>query len=165
MHGAHVAARPSLDYSIDHPAEVAAVLPQLDAERIRATIAELSAMKSRYYRSESGAAASTWLRDRWKSFTTRKRITVELVETGYPQKSVVMTIPGTTRASEVIVIGAHLDSIAITGDPRNAPGADDDASGIATLTEVARVLLAGDYRPARTIQLMAYAAEEVGLRG
>ncbi|HEX4419724.1 MAG TPA: M20/M25/M40 family metallo-hydrolase [Kofleriaceae bacterium] len=162
---AHDAARPGPDYTIDRPAEVRAVLPQLDAARIAATIAELSAMKNRYYRSDSGAAAATWLRDRWRSFSTRRRVTVELVDTGYPQKSVVMTIPGTTRASEVIVIGGHLDSIAIGGTSSTAPGADDDASGIATLTEVARVLLAGDYRPARTIQLMAYAAEEVGLRG
>ncbi|WP_370660982.1 M20/M25/M40 family metallo-hydrolase [Massilia cavernae] len=43
-----------------------------------------------------------------------------------------------------------------------APGADDDASGIAGLTEVLRVLAAGDYKPRRTIKLIAYAAEEVG---
>ena len=47
----------------------------------------------------------------------------------------------------------------------DAPGADDDASGVASLTEVIRVLLAGNYQPRRTIKFMAYAAEEVGLRG
>lgn len=95
----------------------------------------------------------------------RTDITIELVDHGYPQKSVVMTIPGTTRASEVIVLGGHLDSINWKNVSHPAPGADDDASGIATLTEVARVLLAKDFRPARTIKLMAYGAEEVGLRG
>jgi leucyl aminopeptidase len=78
---------------------------------------------------------------------------------------VVLTIPGTTRANEVVVIGGHLDSIAPGGRESNAPGADDDASGIATLTEVLRVLLANDWRPERTVKFMAYAAEEVGLRG
>jgi leucyl aminopeptidase len=158
-------ARPGFDYTLDRPEAVRAVLPALDAARIRDTIRELSAMQNRYYQSPSGAAASLWLRDRWRSFTSRPDVTVELFETGYAQKSVILTIPGTTRAGEVVVLGGHLDSIAIGGSSSTAPGADDDASGIATLTEVARVLLAGDYRPARTIQLMAYAAEEVGLRG
>lgn len=154
-----------IDYTIDRGELVGAVLPKLDQSKILATIGELSAMRNRYYRSQTGAAASLWLRDRWLSFTDRKDVTAELVDHGYPQKSVVLTIPGTTRASEVIVLGGHLDSIAVGGTESNAPGADDDASGIATLTEVVRVLLQSDYHPARTIKVMAYAAEEIGLRG
>ncbi len=163
----HVAAtpRPTPDYTLDRGELVRAVLPQLDASRIRDTIVELSAMKNRYYESPSGAAASTWLAARWRALATRADVTIELVDHGWAQKSVVMTIPGTTRANEVVVIGGHLDSIAIGGVASVAPGADDDASGIATLTEVARVVLASDVRPERTIKFMAYAAEEVGLRG
>jgi bacterial leucyl aminopeptidase len=156
----------AIDYTIDHAPVVDKVLPSLDRNNIKATIGELSAMPTRYYRSATGAAASTWLRDRWRSFTTRTDVTIELFDQGYPQQSVIMTIPGTTRASEVVVIGGHLDSIRMYGgkDAR-APGADDDASGIATLSEVARALLAHNYRPARTIKFIAYAAEEIGLRG
>jgi leucyl aminopeptidase len=154
-----------VEYTIDRPDVVRAVLPALDKTKILATIGEMQAMKNRYYQSESGAAASIWLQQRWRSFTSRPDVTVELFDHGYPQKSVIMTIPGTTRASEVVVIGGHLDSIAPGGTSSRAPGADDDASGIATLTEVARVLLAGDFRPERTVKFMAYAAEEVGLRG
>jgi leucyl aminopeptidase len=154
-----------IDYTLDHAGVVNAMLPDVDAARILDTIRQLSAMKNRYYRSESGAAASLWLRDKWRSFTTRTDVTVELFDQGYEQKSVILTIPGTTRKNEIVVVGGHLDSIAIGGTSSNAPGADDDASGIATLTEVARVLLAKDFHPARTIKFMAYAAEEVGLRG
>ncbi|HEX7839765.1 MAG TPA: M20/M25/M40 family metallo-hydrolase, partial [Kofleriaceae bacterium] len=157
--------RPDVPYTLDRAAAVRAVLPALDAARIRDTIRELSAMPNRYYQSPSGAAASIWLRDRWRSFASRPDVTVELVDHGYAQKSVVLTIPGSSRAGEVVVLGGHLDSIAPGGGASTAPGADDDASGIATLTEVVRVLSASDYRPARTIQFMAYAAEEVGLRG
>ena len=153
------------DYRLDRPELVRAALQKVEAQEILGTIQRLSGMKNRYYRSETGAAASVWLRDRWRSFTTRPDVTVELVDHGYAQKSVVMTIPGTTRANEVVIIGGHLDSIAPGGNSSNAPGADDDASGIATLTEVARVLLASDVRPQRTLKFMAYAAEEVGLRG
>jgi leucyl aminopeptidase len=154
-----------VEYSIDRHEVVRAVLPKLSEATILTTIGELQGMKNRYYRSPSGAAASTWLQERWRSFTTRKDVTVELFDHGYPQKSVIMTIPGTTRAHEVVVIGGHLDSIAPGGTSSRAPGADDDASGIATLSEVARVLLASEFQPERTIMFMGYAAEEVGLRG
>ena len=154
-----------VDYTIDRPALVTAVLPHLSDQKILETIRELSAMKNRYYRSESGAAASAWLAAKWRGFTDRADVTIELFDQGYPQKSVIMTIPGSVRPSEVIVIGGHLDSIAPGGTASHAPGADDDASGIATLTEIARVLLASEFRPERTIKFMAYAAEEVGLRG
>jgi bacterial leucyl aminopeptidase len=156
---------PPVDYRIDRPHVVKPALSSIEESRILDSIIRLSSMKNRYYRSESGANASIWLRDRWRSYTTRTDVTIELVDHGYAQKSVVMTIPGTTRPDEVVIIGGHLDSIAPGASSSNAPGADDDASGIATLTEVARVLLASDARPARTIKFMAYAAEEVGLRG
>lgn len=162
---APVAPRVTVDYTIDRAPVVEAVLPRLDDKAILQTIRELSAMKNRYYRSESGAAASAWLAAKWRTFTTRSDVTIELFDQGYPQKSVIMTIPGTTYPSQVIVIGGHLDSIAPGQSNSTAPGADDDASGIATLSEVARVLLAADFRPERTIKFIAYAAEEVGLRG
>jgi len=154
-----------MSYTLDRPEVVKAVLPALEEKRIEATIRELSANKNRYYMSASGARASVWLRDRWRGYTTRTDVTVELMDHGYEQASVIMTIPGTTRANEVVVIGGHLDSIAPGGISSNAPGADDDASGVSTLDEVARVLLAKDFRPERTIKFIAYAAEEVGLRG
>ncbi|MBZ0232367.1 MAG: M20/M25/M40 family metallo-hydrolase, partial [Deltaproteobacteria bacterium] len=156
---------PPVDYRLARPHVVRAVLPGIEARQLLGTIEHLSGMKNRYYRSPTGAAASEWLRDRWRGFTTRADVTVELVDHGYPQRSVVLTIPGSTRPDEVVIIGGHLDSIAPGGTSSAAPGADDDASGIATLTEVARVLLASDVRPQRTLQFMAYAAEEVGLRG
>jgi bacterial leucyl aminopeptidase len=64
-----------------------------------------------------------------------------------------------------VVLGAHLDSINGTAEGTRAPGADDDASGVASLTEVIRVLMNSNWRPSRTIEFMAYAAEEVGLKG
>jgi len=165
VHAGVAQVRPETDYPLDRAAAVRAVVPALDAGRIRDMIRELSAMPNRYYQSATGAAASIWLRDRWRALSARPEVTVELVDHGYAQQSVVLTIPGGARADEVVVIGGHLDSIAAGGAASTAPGADDDASGIATITEVARVLLARDFRPARTVQFMAYAAEEVGLRG
>jgi leucyl aminopeptidase len=86
---------------------------------------------------------------------------------GYPQPSVSLTIAGSDLAEETVVVGAHLDSIIGIGmsETARAPGADDDASGVASMTEALRALIASGYRPRRTIQVIAYAAEEAGLRG
>lgn len=84
------------------------------------------------------------------------------------QSSVVLTIPGSEdpqATGPVVIIGAHLDSINALDHTANAPGADDDASGIATLVEVVRAIANSGATFKRTIELHAYAAEEVGLYG
>jgi leucyl aminopeptidase len=162
----HVLRENPVEYTLDRAPVVAAVLPRLDKDRIAATIRELSAFPNRYFKSASGIAAAKWIQDRWRSLSPRPDITVDLVQhPQWEQPSVIMTIPGTTKPSEVIVIGGHLDSISMGRSAGTAPGADDDASGIATISEVARVLLAANYHPARTIMFIGYSAEEVGLRG
>ncbi|WP_229477314.1 M20/M25/M40 family metallo-hydrolase [Massilia rubra] len=161
--------RPS--YLIVHQAQVMPMLAGMKAKQIARTIAGLSAFPDRFYNSPHGARASEWLRQGWAA--TGARHGGVLVETfahpGFPQGSVIATIAGTDLADEVVVIGAHLDSINANAmdEPGSAqaPGADDDASGVAGLTEVLRVISESKYRPRRTIKLIAYAAEEVGLRG
>ena len=152
-------------YTLDHAAAVNALLPALEEPSLRGTIQQLSGFQTRFYTSTTGIAVSSWLRDRWAGYAgTRTDVQFALfTHPGFAQQSVIATIPGTERPDEVIVIGGHLDSIAPGSS--TAPGADDDASGIATLSEVLRVLLAKDFRPKRTLRFIAYAAEEVGLRG
>ena len=59
-----------------------------------------------------------------------------------------LTIAGTDLAAEKVVVGAHLDSILSfrMSDTARAPGADDDASGVASMTEALRALIASGYR-------------------
>ena len=46
-----------------------------------------------------------------------------------------------------------------------APGVEDNASGVGTITEILRILMEHDHRPKRTLQFMVYAGEEVGYIG
>jgi bacterial leucyl aminopeptidase len=146
------------------PEAINRMLPLLDRTRLLATIMGLSSYPTRYYTSASGVNSMNWLRDRWNELAAGKSyVTVALrTHTGWAQPSVMMTIQGTDLADEYVVVGGHGDSISFGG---NAPGADDDASGVATFTEIARVLLADGVRFRRTVVFIAYAAEEVGLRG
>jgi hypothetical protein len=63
-----------------------------------------------------------------------------------------VTIPGTSRAGDVVVIGAHYDAV------EGAPGADDNASGTAALLALARSF--AGRRFARTVRLVAFVNEE-----
>jgi leucyl aminopeptidase len=156
-------------YEIDDQAEVNALLPQLQESNIRSTIVKLSTdYKNRYYTTSGGIGSSNDLLTTWKQLAAgRDDVTVkQFSHPNWPQKSVILTIKGTTNPGKIVVIGGHLDStIGWTNENSIAPGADDDASGVATLQEVMRVLLSSNYKPRRTLQFMAYAAEEVGLKG
>jgi bacterial leucyl aminopeptidase len=153
-------------YTIDNAATVGPVLDELDEGNITAQIQELSALQTRHYLTPFGLQASILVRDRWQAIADhagRTDVVVELMAHDFQQKTVIVTIPGSTLADEVVVVGGHLDSIA--PGSASAPGADDDASGIATLTEVYRALIAKNYHPQRTVKFIAYAGEEQGLRG
>ncbi len=80
--------------------------------------------------------------------------------------NIVAVLPGTDIDAGVIVIGAHYDTINNTEffDTRiRAPGANDNASGIAVMLEVARVLVSEPHRA--TIMFVAFTASETGRQG
>jgi bacterial leucyl aminopeptidase len=155
-------------YAIDDGEIVNALLPQVQENRVLQGIQTLSDYRNRYYNSPHGVAVSDDLARDWQRMAgNRSDVSVRQVKHAWPQKSVVMTIRGSRHPEEIVVIGGHLDSITplVFRENSRSPGADDDASGVASLSEVARVLLEAGYRPKRTIEFMAYAAEEVGLLG
>ncbi|MDO9094742.1 MAG: M20/M25/M40 family metallo-hydrolase [Rubrivivax sp.] len=159
-------------YAIDNVAEVNALLPQLQASNLLSTITDLSAFQNRRYNSTHGVAASDWLRIKWLTLLpsrtqtgSRPRWRLKQITHTWAQKSVEFELIGSGNSGETLVLGAHLDSIAGSNIEARAPGADDDASGVAGLTEIIRVLVASDFQPKRNIRFIAYAAEEVGLLG
>ncbi len=68
----------------------------------------------------------------------------------------------------LVILGAHLDAIALSPEYQllaQAPGADDNASGIAVMLEIARILHNHQVAPRRNIIFMGYDGEELGLFG
>jgi bacterial leucyl aminopeptidase len=155
------------DYSISAQNLVRPMIKKVEASRIQMVIEDLVSFKNRYYKSEHGLQAANWLAQEWRTIgKDREEISVELFEHARsPQPSVIMTIKG--KSDDLIIVGGHLDSIAgwWSRARAKAPGADDNASGIATMSEVIRVLTETDFAPEKTIKFIAYAAEEVGLIG
>ncbi|MDC4223581.1 MAG: M20/M25/M40 family metallo-hydrolase [Candidatus Manganitrophus sp.] len=67
-------------------------------------------------------------------------------------RNLAVTVPGESRAEEIILLGAHYDTV------MNSPGADDNATGVATVLELARLLKAERF--GRTIRFLAFTNEE-----
>lgn len=158
---------PFADYSLSAEDEVKPLIAQVSEKNITDVIKKLSSYKNRYYKSATGVAAVKWVSEKWTELVShRSDASVELYQhSRWKQPSAILTIKG--ESDETIIVGGHADSIAGFWGRENAraPGADDNASGIATVTEIIRVLAQSDFKPSKTIKFMAYAAEEVGLLG
>ncbi len=95
------------------------------------------------------------------------------LEHATPMKNIIGIIPGRKAewAGESVVVGAHYDHLGlgeIVGREQDRgqvhPGADDNASGVAVLLELARVL-GQSLAPDRTVVFVAFTGEEEGLLG
>jgi hypothetical protein len=80
-------------------------------------------------------------------------------ETGMNGFNTVAELPGSDLASEVVILGAHLDSHPY------ATGATDNATGSAAMMEAVRIIKAAGLKPRRTIRVALWGGEEQGLLG
>lgn len=94
------------------------------------------------------------------------------VKQGYDQvkdlsNNVLGFIEGSEFKDETVVISAHYDHLGIDGG-NNMRGADDNASGVAAVLEIAEAYsnaINDGFRPKRSILFAAFTAEEMGLCG
>ncbi|MBY8874704.1 M20/M25/M40 family metallo-hydrolase [Micromonospora sp. PLK6-60] len=163
--------------------ELRALLREIDRHRIEATVRRLAAFGTRHTLSDQDdpergiGAARDWIHQRLTGYAAASggRMTVQLQS--YVQQpasripvatritNVVATLRGDTAPERVYVVTGHYDSRAtdVLDAVSDAPGADDDASGVAVLMELARVL--ATRRTEATIVFAAVAGEEQGLYG
>jgi aminopeptidase YwaD len=101
-------------------------------------------------------------------------LSTDVVRRESPSFNVVGVLPGSDPKlkDEAIVIGAHYDHLGRGGEGSLASregeihhGADDNASGVAGLLELARILSTQNPKPRRTIVFAAFSGEEEGLIG
>ena len=158
---------------------------QVSEQNLAATIKTLQSFKTRNLLSEQKninfgiGAARRWL---IKEF--QKVPGLEVVDDAYllPKQgsriikdtelhNIVAIKKGKAERERIIIINAHYDSIAVSKDGKfnyedsntEAPGANDDASGVAALLEMARII--APLETESTIHFIAFAGEEQGLVG
>ncbi|GAA2656606.1 M20/M25/M40 family metallo-hydrolase [Paractinoplanes durhamensis] len=163
--------------------QLRAMLREIDPERIEAIIRRLVAFGTRHTLSAQDdpvrgiGAARDWIASEFERYAAESggRMTVALDSFIQPVSSripvptritnVVATLRGSVTPERVYVVTGHYDSRVtdVLDATSDAPGADDDASGVAVVLELARVMATRS--PEATIVFAAVAAEEQGLYG
>jgi bacterial leucyl aminopeptidase len=153
---------------LDVKPEIQNALSELSSAEIRKTVEWLSSYTTRFHR---GADANKHVLDFQKKLaeltqSTTFPVQIDLIDhKKTPQKSIRLSIKGRKFPNEYIVFGGHLDSINGWMGSGKAPGADDNASGSASLLEALRVVLKQNEAPERSLEFIWYAGEESGLLG
>jgi Zn-dependent M28 family amino/carboxypeptidase len=108
------------------------------------------------------ARAFEWLLEQVRARFPEDAIEVQTFRENW--RNLTVTRRGRTRPNEVVLVTAHVDSLVIDADKEDpSPGADDDATGAATLLELASILPDADLK--RTVRLVWTMGEEQGLVG
>ena len=162
------------------------ILSQIDPDRIQRIIAKLVSFGTRHTLSNQTdpvrgiGAARDWIAVQMRGFAAaaRRGTNVTITVPSYIQpvasgilfpvniSNIIATIQGTDEPNRVYIITGHYDSRVTNLDnfTDDAPGADDDGSGVAVIMELARIM-ATVAPPRATIMLGAVAGEEQGLYG
>jgi hypothetical protein len=146
---------------------------RIDADRLMATVTLLADPKfeGRAAGSPGGIAARGVIGERFRAIGLERIGAGYLVSFTFARKSdtapviganVIGLCPGKDPALPVFVVSAHYDHLGIR-DGVLYPGADDNASGVAVLLELAAYCRANPFR--RSIVFAAFDAEEGGLNG
>lgn len=101
----------------------------------------------------------------WRNVETGIPVELELMvesrflEDDLSAANTLADLPGTDKAEEYVMLGAHLDSWHM------GEGATDNAAGVVVMMEAMRILKSLDLKPRRTIRIALWSAEEQGLLG
>jgi Zn-dependent M28 family amino/carboxypeptidase len=120
-------------------------------DRIRSHIKALEGVRHPVAAPDALERAADYITDSLRSLDyeiTEQRFT----DNGRPFRNIIATHQGLTRPNEQVVVLAHYDTVAGT------PGADDNASGVAVMLEIARVLARFSFE--RTINFIGVSLEE-----
>lgn len=152
-------------YEIGRSKIVNGALKRVQEKRIYSFLKAFSSYETRYHTSLTGIKSAHDLKEYWENMARgRSDISVKLIRhKSTPQPSVMVHIAGENDSR--IILGGHIDSINDSSPQAKAPGAGDNAAGIAVLTETLKVLIGLNYKPKNSITFYGYAAEEVGLLG
>jgi leucyl aminopeptidase len=140
------------------------IISRLTQSRVQTTITGLAAIQNRYYRGSYAATSANYVLTAVRAAAAgNSAITVRQFTHSFNQPSVIATIPGTS--AKRVIVSAHYDSINQASVSGRAPGADDNASGVATILEALKALADAKYAPGNTLEFHFYGGEEGGLLG
>ncbi|MCI1188263.1 VanZ family protein [Hymenobacter sp. DH14] len=87
------------------------------------------------------------------------------LQRNYQTQNLAAVVRGTARTDSFLVVSAHYDHLGMMGPHVYFPGANDNASGVALLLELAAHYAKPENRPAYSVVFLLFGAEEAGLVG
>lgn len=154
--------------SLEKNLAIEAAMTEVSEDNLRSYVTWLSSFPSRSNRDADPNRHVVEMKTRLEAMLAGSSIPYEVSEinhTSTKQRTLKVRLVGSERPSEIVVLGGHLDSINQSwGGGKNAPGADDNASGSANLIEALRIMM-NKAQPKRTVEFFWYAGEESGLLG
>jgi aminopeptidase YwaD len=87
------------------------------------------------------------------------------LQRNYQAQNLAAVVRGRTQADSFLVVSAHYDHLGMMGKTAYFPGANDNASGVALLLELAAYYARPENRPACSVAFLLFGAEEAGLVG
>ena len=144
---------------------VATMVDLVSQQRLTTEVAALAAFHTRHTLSAGFPAVTDHVLARFVAAGYAGAAKVAWTRSGHTSHNVVAVKPGTGPAPRLVVLCAHYDSRmeSLADATSRAPGADDNASGVAAVLEVARVLAGVDLTD--TVHFVAFSGEEQGLWG
>lgn len=137
------------------------LLDELSVSDYQGYVQSLEAFDTRYFSTPGNDSARLWLSDTFESFGLAVRQD-PYIHDGATRYNVEASLTGRVNPDRIMIVGAHFDSIS-NNKLVLAPGADDNASGVAAILEMASVL--AGYGFESTIRFVAFNSEEQGLIG
>ena len=145
------------------------MMDQVDQDSLMATVQHLQDYGSRFWNSTNAYAASDWIAGKMEALgleVEQQDFNVNSwAGSGAAAPNVIGIQRGTLYPDTYVVCGSHFDSFTwnVLYGGTNAPGADDNATGVASVLESARIMT--QYEFEYSIIYCAYGCEELGLYG
>ena len=140
-------------------------MDEVSIENLTATVQHLQDYGRRQYNTAEAYEAGQWLYDQFENLGTGLEVEPFEFKYGVNESSpnIIAIQWGTKYPDKYIVCGSHYDSERSGHGGQECPGADDNATGVATVLETARIL--SQYSFECSIIYCAFSAEEIGLVG
>jgi hypothetical protein len=144
---------------------LAALTTRVSQQNLQNWVNDLTAFHTRHTKSVYLSQVVTWLVNQFKNLGYTDVIKHSYTRDGYQLDNVICTKSGIGNTGQVIAICGHFDCRMENLDDAatRAPGADDNATGIAVMLELARIL--AQVQLSDTVQFIAFSGEEQGLWG
>ena len=165
------------------------IVDAISTDRIAANMKKLESFGTRDTHSDGNVKARRWLLEEFKSYSPRLQVRFDThrvkkrgrIVRDLDVVNVIAVLPGSVKPERQVIVSGHYDSLATAikkgaapGGPNSidaeasaarplAPGVSDNASGVAAVLELARVMSGHEFE--KTVVFAAFGAEEQGLIG